>query len=309
MEKITERLVVQSKGSLSDPEYAQQQIEVSGKQESIISYFHRNGIKTRYADVVNSCHGNTELTLDIAREMQALADQGHRVVSLQAGGLYFAKPSLEAANAPSVPVISIPLDSGYFGGLDAFLAPQIPSGIGAIAGVGVGKFDAAAYAAMQILMKEFKGVYVFNTPENLTLLQELEKWEIPIFGHAHESPKDGLIVGSLDFPSEYLPQAAVKKFSDDFEERGCLGIFTPAKIDDPKVAIALMESMQTMHKSLYVRGEANVAVFVTKMMSPYDEKMRLKLKQEAVKKVASYFTGKHGEKQPLRMTLDDFTGT
>lgn len=273
------KLLVQSQGSPRDPSYAEQMISLNGEQVSFIEYLHRNGIETLEEDLINSCHGNTELTLSLARDIQRLVDtNGNQVVAIQQGGLYFAKPSLEAANMPTVPVISIPLN-GSFGGLDAFLAPQVPSGTAAIGGVGVDNYQAAAKVAKEILTNEFEGVYVHNASKRLT--DKLEALGVPILGEATSSLESGLVVGSVDLNFSLMKS---------FDSMGSMGIFTPTKVTfkSPEFAHTLMKYCDDLQQSVYVRGDDNVAFFAAKVMSAYNDNLAENLVKIAQKKSDSY---------------------
>lgn len=94
MKKIA-KLLIQTRASPSDPSF--NDMNISGK--SFYDYFHEKGIKILEKDLVVSCHGNTKLNLDIVNDIYMLEQAGHKVVSIQIGGLYFAKPGLDAANA------------------------------------------------------------------------------------------------------------------------------------------------------------------------------------------------------------------
>ena len=128
---MSDKLVALCQGSVGDPDYDEQKITVidldNDEQKTILlpEYFHSNDIKTskkvkskdKYGKTILthlpfSCHGNTELNLKRAKEIQKLADDNNKIVALFQGGLYFGLPSVTAANAPTVPCISIPLDGG-----------------------------------------------------------------------------------------------------------------------------------------------------------------------------------------------------
>ena len=289
MEKL--KLLVQSKGSKKDPAFSEQLIEIEGEKYNFRDYFHDNGVKMLKEELIISSHGNTELDLRIVKEISELAKKGHKIVSLQQGGLYFAKPSLEAANMPTIPVISIPLDGGMWGGIDAFLAPQVPTGTAAIAGVGVGKYDTAARIAKEILTNEFEGVYLFRGTEKLK--EKLEYFGIKILGEADEGLKEGLVLGCMDGSNNHNSKLAT------LDKIGTISFFTPYKTKNHHEAAYLLTDMRiSASKSAFVRGEENLAYFAAKIFSAYNPDIKKKLEEEAKEKANSY--------EERKITLESF---
>lgn len=290
MEK--QKLLIQVQGSAGDPAYDAQMISVGGENIPFLEYFHKNGIKTLDRTLVASCHGNTKLTLKHAEDIQNLADEGHKVAVIAQGGLYFALPSIIAANAPTVPVISVPLDarSSSYKGLDAFLAPQVPSGTASIGGVGISRYDAAAGCAKEILTNEFDGVYLLNPSK--TLEKKLEELGIPVKGKvvrefllsssgdvSADSLKSGLVICRWDYDNEDLFNELVTRN---------LGIMIPTITDDEDLTAYLMHCFPKKGSCVYVRGDDNAAFFAAKIVSQYNEKAFNALKEAAKKKAESY---------------------
>jgi len=293
---MAEKLLVQSQGSDRDPKYSEQMLESNGETMPFNTFFHRQGVRTLDGDLINSCHGNTKLTLSLAEQVQALADAGHRVVAIEQGGLYFAKPSLEAANMPTVPVISIPLGDGI-GGLAAFLAPYVPPGTAAIAGVMTGEYQTAANVAARILNSTFKGVYLSNPSEKLE--KTLANLRVPVLGRLGKegvsSIKDVLVLGTADF--RYFPHNACFNELDALGNN--LGIFAPIETKEREMPVMLGEYSKGLKNSVMVNRDENLAYFAAKVMAAYTPEIAAQLKADANKKAASYADRK--------ITLDAFT--
>ncbi len=290
------KLVVQSKGSEKDPKFADQMISVGEEDISFVEYLQGHSIQTLEQDLVNSCHGCPELNRKHSGQIQAIADAGNQVVCVESGGLYFAKPSIEAANMPTIPVISVPLDGGYFGGLDAFMAPQVPTGTAVIAGVGINRYDLAARAAKEILTNRFDGVYTYHVSDRVR--EKLREMKIEInasiydISEAGQVLHDGLIIGTLS-PAES------DQIFYGFDDLGSLGILAIREAEHTDDAHRLMDLFDGIEKSVYVRGEENMALFVAKIMSAYRPDLASYLKDAARKKAATYLD--------RDITIDSFT--
>lgn len=289
-----EKLLIQSQGSGKDPKYSEQMVELLKEKVPFPEYFHKRGIKTLNKDLINSCHGNTELTLNIARDIQKLADEGHKIVAVEQGSLCFAKPSIEAANMPTVPVISIPLNGSYFSGLDAFLSVQLPTGTSVIGTVGVENYQAAAQIAADILFQEYEGVYTFNTSDKLK--EMLDSLGVPFLGKMKTRPiTNYLVVGCFN--------ANDPKDMNEllfFDGVAGVGIFTIKNNEDPSAAISLMKRCSMLKNSVYVRGEENLAFFAAKIVSAYNGKASKALKDFAEDKAKTY--------DQRNITIESFVG-
>ena len=167
-----DKLLVQSRASEKDKAFSSINVIFGNAEVDFLDYFHKNRIKTLKEDLIISCHGNLKLDMELTDKIDKLSKK-NKVVSVQAGGLYFAKPSLEATLMPTVPVISIPNNGGYFGGADALLAPNVPSGVAVVAGVAIDDYQTAATVAKEILSNNFEGVHVYGNSEKL--IKNLEK--------------------------------------------------------------------------------------------------------------------------------------
>jgi phosphoribosylcarboxyaminoimidazole (NCAIR) mutase len=270
-----ELLIVQTRASDKDPSLNDQKI--GGL--SFRDYLREEGIKTlNDGDLVASCHGNTEFSLRAAQQMQALADAGHKVVSIQTGGLYFARPSLEAATAPTVPIISVPL-----GGLDAFLAANLPAGVAAIGGVSVGNYATAANVAVRILTNEFAGVSQWGY-QSSRLEDAIKTLRLPVLSrvHAPDFPNAGILIGEAH-PVDF----------EDFESSCDLGVYSTSV--DPAYT---MRASKDMKHSVYVRGPENLAYFAAKIVSMTLPDVGNALKEAKLAKSKTY--------QEPKLTLDAF---
>ncbi|MFH1054075.1 MAG: hypothetical protein V1740_06675 [Candidatus Woesearchaeota archaeon] len=288
-------LLVQSQGSPRDPSYAEQMLDLYGEEVSFYSYFRRKGIKVLKEDLVNSCHGCSQLTLDLAGQIDELARQGHRIVAVQQGGLLFAKPSIEAANMPTVPVISIPLDR------IAFLAPYVPSGTAVIGGVPVNGYQTAANVASAILNNTFEGVYTLNGSDRLKA--KLDELRIPILGQVEQGLDDGLVVGTLRIKHGHYNIPSTLNIDDikDFDSLGDMGVFTLAN-NDPEYVKSFAHfpacNNNLFTRSMYVRGDENIAFMAAKIMAAYHPDIAGALRTAAEKKAGNY--------QERNITLDAF---
>ena len=269
-----ERLLVQTRASDKDPALADQRIG----QLSFADYFKANGIKILKEELIASCHGNTAYSLSAAEGMQKLADEGHKVVSIQSGGLYFARPSLEAAQAPTVPIISVPL-----GGIDAFLAVNLPAGHAAIGGVAPGNYRTAAHVA-KAMFSEIDGVYIWGL-QSSALEKKLKELDVPVFNRnysANPGFANGLLVGEVAL-------ADLKKF-----DKSCIiGVYSCN--GEPS---AHMKAAAELENSVYTRGAENVAILAAKIIAARRSETAEALKKMRADKAATY-------KEP-KMTLEAF---
>ncbi len=271
-DKITDKFLVQMKGSKNDPKF-EDAMNISGGKISFTEYLEDKGINTLKEDLVISCHGNTPLTLKLSKSIQALADNEKLAVAAS-GGLYFALPSLVAANAPTVPIWIIPLEGSHFDGLDSFLAAMLPSGTAAIAGVGIGNYDTAAYMLSEILNNEYPGVQIFGEKDE-KLVKKLGELNVPIV------EKSGLVLGVLDVNEE-------KQFKEFDEIEDSIGLLTPISEKKAWRAVSLKDYLGEMNKSAYVRGPENLAFMAAKIMASYNPDIANALKDAAEKKADSY---------------------
>lgn len=260
-----ERLLVQTRASDKDPALADQKIGGVPFND----YFRCVGIKTLKEELVASCHGKTEYSLSVAEGMQKLADDGHKIASMQSGGLYFARPSLEAANAPTVPIISVPL-----GGIDAFLAVNLPAGHAAIGGVAPGNYRTAARVAHQILSQDWTGVYLWGV-QSSALEKKLAELQVPIRGviSAHNPEhRTGIVVGE-----------AMLSNLKQFDSAGMIGVYSCSA-----EANAHMKAAGELENSVYARGAENVAIFAAKIIAAHRPETAEALKKIRVDKAKTY---------------------
>ncbi len=272
------KLLIQSRASEKDPEYSKIVLKSNGTDVPFHDFFLKDGIRTLKEDNVISCHGNTHLDLDIANDVNRLFEKKHKIVSMQSGGLYFAKPSIEAANMPQIPVISIPLD------FVSFLAPWLPSGTAAIGGVGIQNYQCAANVAKAILLNEFEGVHTYQASDKL--LSKLEELHVPNLGELsklsdHEiEEKRGLVIGCIYSNAQY--------YYNRFDSLGKVGILSVTLQEYPDILSHLSDNLRTMNNSVYVRGDENAAYFAAKVLASYKKDVRETLEWAATKKADSY---------------------
>ncbi|MEK6964578.1 MAG: AIR carboxylase family protein [Nanoarchaeota archaeon] len=288
-----ERLLVQMRASDRDPKLVG---GVTIESQPFKEYFSSRGIRTLEPDLVVSCHGNTDLTLQYARQIQALADAGNKVVVLAHGGLFFALPSLIAANAPTVPVISIPMGGDEYGEAAAFLGAYVPPGTAAIATTGINQYVTAARAATAILNNQFEGAYLRvhkETEDSFgTLWGKLESLGVPFLGDPQRGLEHGLItsIPPLDMHAENFGR---------MEEVGDLVVY--GTVPNPKYASNVnlhMTSVKDLSKSVWAGRPDATAFFVAKCLAAYYPNIAANLKKAAENKAGSY--------EVRNLTLDEF---
>lgn len=273
-----EKLLVQMRASdKGDPAFDTQVVREGDQNTPFRKFFSVRGIKMAERDFVSSCHGCTDLDLKYARQMQVLADQGHKVGFISTGSLYFAKPSLNAANAPTVPGISVPLEGGMFGGADAFLAPMLPSGTAVIGGVGIGNYTTAAHFMATVLGRELPGVYVRSHGRSDKLIDALEGLGVKILDYVDEH-MDGLVV------CDEVCLADIRLV----DRLGGGVIFAAPKLPASTQVFDFMRQCPDLQKSVWVRGPENVAYFAAKCLAAYHPEIAANLKAAAKKKAGSY---------------------
>lgn len=121
-----EKILFLGAGSENDPGFEDVQIDKKPFRE----YMGGKGITVTDPHVIESCHRCPDIMQDYSEQLQALVEEGHRVVGVLQGGLFFALPSIQAAQT-TFPIISCPLDT------TAYQAFMVPSGHAAIASVGI----------------------------------------------------------------------------------------------------------------------------------------------------------------------------
>lgn len=267
-----EQLLVQTRASDKDPALADQKIDGVPFND----YFRNKGIKVLKEELVASCHGNTGYSLSAAEAMQKLADEGHKVVSIQSGGLYFARPSLEAAQAPTVPIISVPL-----GGIDAFLAVNLPAGHAAIGGVAPGNYQTAARVAAEILQNDYRGVCIWGT-QSSALENKLKELNVPVLGHISPSGHQTDMTGAWGEVSLLVGEVALADLQR-FERETRVGIYSCSA--DPA---AHMKAAGELKNSVYARGVENVAIFAAKIFAASNPETAEALKKMKTDKAKTY---------------------
>jgi len=155
------KLLIQCRASPRDPDYAEA-IRLPDGEERIAfhAYFAQSGAQTLQRDEINSCHKNPRYIRKFEPQIAQLVRDGHQVVLYETGGLNIAKPSIDAAHLPTVPILCVPLKGPDYGGLDAFAAGNIPDCTAVVGWVGLERHDTAAHAARAMFTHEFDGVYL-----------------------------------------------------------------------------------------------------------------------------------------------------
>lgn len=283
------KLLVQVRASPNDPRYSDQLIKDFDSGESIEfgEFFKRKGIDVLEEDLIVSCHGCPDLTDKVSRQINNLAKH-NRVGVIATGGLFFGLPSIMAARMPTVPVISVPLDGGWYGGADALLAPNVPSGTAAIAGTGFGDYAAAAIAMRNILNNDFQGVHTYNADDKM--LSALERFGVPVLGDVGNSYHGRLIVGRVDEVSSKMGDLPI------ILTRNSVAILTPVRHDNQET----LQDILLNTRALYTRGEENAAIFAAKAMAAYNLHIAERLGELSVQKGRSY--------KQRDITLESFTG-
>ncbi len=273
-----ERLLVQSRASKSDPSFADQIVEDGDNGILFTNYFRRRGIKLLIEETIESCHGNPEYSREHAEQLKALAKEGHKVVGVYTGGMQFARPGLEAAIAITVPILSVPTD------LDAFLAPRLPAGPAAIAGVSIKNYQAAAYIAREIQVNEYPGIYLLAPSPGIE--KKLKELDVPFLGIAN-SGTTGLVIGETALLSDCMIGSSGDRINIVALQFNVLDVFLVNSI------------LSNMRNTAYVGEKVeNTAIFAAKIMASYNSNIREALLKVAQEKAASY-------RRP-NLTLDAF---
>ena len=282
---MPEKLLIQMRASDRDPRLMG---GVTIKGASFNDYFSSQGIRPLKKDLVVSCHGNTDLTLQYARQIQKLADDGNKVVVIAHGGLFFALPSLIAANAPTVPVISIPMGGDVYARVAAFLGAYVPPGTAAIGTVGTNQYEGAAQAAKTILNHSFSWVRIITNQETRgedgKLRENLETLSVPVSAEG--------VTGSLAVELRSLESW------NDSEGLVVYGV-VPSSTDTVDKLLSLTRNQQY---ALWAGRPDAVPYFVAKCLAADHPDIAAKLKEAAKKKADSYL--KDGKAREL--TLDVF---
>lgn len=271
------RLVVQSRASVMDTPFEDILFSNNGSGVSFLEYFHNQGIGTLKEDLVSSCHGNNDISGHQARQSLELAVAGHKVVAVMSGGLVFAKPSTDAALMPLVPTISVPTD--WY----AFVSVNVPSGVAAVAGVGINNYISAAHVTAEILNNEFGGVYLNNGSSKLS--DGLRKYGLNILGNVSENhPTDGIVIGEVNLDMDY---PAVQDQLNKLDQMGRISIAIPKGLNLGNVE-RFMSAMSQLKRTVYTRGEENAAILAAKFMASYNGGAQSALLAASKKKRESY---------------------
>lgn len=283
--KLPGKFIVQSQGSTVDPAYAEQLMVLAGEDVTFHEFFHRQGVGTLKDDLVNSCHGNTQLTMRLVRDMHKMARTGHKLVAIEQGGMYFAKPSIEAANMPTILALSVPLGTGIEG-LASFLAPILPTGTAAIGGVVNNDYATAARVAVNVLNKQYGGVYLLNGSDKLR--KRLDHLHIPVLGEAEEGLENAIVLARLEFTENPAARGPKEEFSRLEGANGNIGIYTYCNTKHPGAALTIQEYAGTLDGSVLTRGDDNLGYIAAKMMAADNPVIEKQLRADYRKKRASY---------------------
>ena len=266
---------------------------------SFNDYFLKQGIRPLKGDLVVSCHGNTDLTLRYARQIQKLADEGNKVVVIAHGGLFFALPSLLAANVPTVPVISIPMDGNEYAQAASFLGAYVPPGTAAIGTVGIHQYNVAAKVACAVLNNQFDGVYqavhVREKKEDRQLRQGLQSLGVEILGEPPTGMKEGFVVG--------VPPVTDVGFS---VIDGCGDLVVYGTVPDEGYQGNIRTHLNLADKltnAVWAGRPDAVPYFVAKCLAADHPDIAVNLKAAAEKKAKSYLSE---DGRPRELTLESF---
>jgi len=218
--------------------------------------------------VIESCHGCPDLMSKYSSQLQSLVDEGHRVVAVLEGGLYFALPSIQATQT-TFPIISCPLD------IVAYQAFMVPPGHAAIATVGVeassGVFQRARAIDLATRILELKSDSVFT--DSPLVKEEMEKYGIN--GSMATEGSQGLFL-TFDSEPRYLNDL-LPIWADKSSEK------TAKHIDKLRNVIGSCE-----FPTLQVHGAQNLAIYAAKILSLSNPDLRAKIKLIAQKKRDTY---------------------
>ena len=269
-----EKLIVQSRASINDTPF--KEIIINDKSVNFLEYFHNREIRTLKEDLISSCHGNNYISQEQALSTMELSKAGHNIVAIMYGGMIFAKPSVDAALMPTVPVISIPSD--YL----SFLSVCVPSGVAAVAGVGIDNFTCAARVTSEILNKKFGGVYLNNTQDKIA--RSLEKYKVGFLGIANgEHSRDGIVISKLNIGNGM----GLERELSDIDKMGRIVIAVPGDLNVWNIG-SFSSAMKKAANIVYTKGEENAVVLAAKFMANYNGEARNALLDESKRKRESY---------------------
>ena len=229
--------------------------------------------------VIESCHGCLDRMSEYSREMQCLAENGHRVVAGLQGGLLFGLPPIQATQT-TFPIISFPLD---FVSYSAFM---VPSGHAAIASVGVerkgeqNQREKGLKLAERILNLDGTIVNIFNDIGNGKLTEELHRFGINTADYNYN--KNQLAVAYCDKlngvrsnPNGFLLWADSDESISDWEYL-------------KRSELRHHQGEYNQIPSAQVRGVPNLLMMVAKVLSLQQPHLIEQIKEIARKKHDSY---------------------
>ncbi len=257
--------VLLSMGSGDDPKLSEQTVRTSKGEVTLGAFFSGEHILMLGKEIIDSCHGNTEHSVGIAKQMKEVLVPDRRIAGIASGSLSFSKPGISSANSEVIPLVSVPISNPnkpapVFGGLDSFLSCDCPPGIGAVGVAGFNNYTAAANVVRSMLKGQFNKVYVHSElPESVT--ETLLKYNIPFVRDT--KPLDHL-EGTI-YLMPILPMNDVLREIDRTVKQGFVLGF-PQRLLKPEDAVYIFHFMQGLNNTLYVGGDPkNLAHYVAKV--------------------------------------------
>jgi len=270
-------------GSAKDPGFDSIQIQNQPYKE----YMKKQGINV-IDRVIESCHGCPTRMKKYSAEMQSLTTQGHRVVAVLEGGLYFALPSLQATQT-TFPIISVPMD------FPSYQAHILPPGHATIASVGVNplRADKSTYSNAQDEQKV----------KALTLAERVLNLENPTVNlllqyEQHDKKlRSALQDLGIEFEEgDYRPEAMSVAYGNPTTlfDQGSFLIRADPDLN-PKDWDPIIDAEKKHHEPGFNQiptaetyHPKNLAIFAAKVLSLQRPKLRETLREIALKKVDSY---------------------
>jgi 5-(carboxyamino)imidazole ribonucleotide mutase len=225
--------------------------------------------KIRYELKIASAHKTPD-------DVDAALKKDYKVI-ISGAGLSAALPGVIASKSLR-PVIGVPCEGDYQG-LDALLSiMQMPPGI-PVLGVGVGKEDVAAYAAIDILKRPEKVVLVGDKSNNAVRKAEeiLRKFGV---NHVHSEQR---AYNAINIAFVY--------FDESIEKRDQLVIYCPLLMENDDKAEAALNLLKHSDHGLWVglnngTNAALAAVEILNIDNKYEEAL-ISYRRELAQRVLS----------------------
>jgi phosphoribosylcarboxyaminoimidazole (NCAIR) mutase len=270
---MSKKILFLGAGSKNDPGFVGVTIEGS----PYMDYMKDKGI-TVIDTVLESCHGCPDRMKGYSADLQKMVEEGHRVVAVMQGGVYFALPSIQGKDL-TFPVISVPLD---FVAYQGFI---LPSGHAVIAGTCVEHYSdshdvnkfyerrRALKMADKILNFEGNTVAVSGGEANhstLKLEETLKKYNIEI-------SEDSDLLLTLSSSPKIIADNQIQIWAD-------------TELDSENVETIKKSHGRLIHQfnTIQVHGAKNLAIYAMKILSLQKPELRGTIKKIAEKKLDDY---------------------